>query len=290
MLVNMKDILEDARINKYAIGCINTPTVDTLRAVVGAAEALGTPIIIDHAQVHDPLIPIEFIGPYMIEFAKKAKVPVCVHLDHASDYNFVMRAIQQGFTSIMYDCSALPFEENAENLKAFTKLAHNLGITVEAELGVMASTDSDSHGGPLTTDDIRKFFTIPSEAGQFVDRTHVDALVVCFGTMHGIYATAPVLDLNLLKEIKKVTGDTHLVLHGGSGVDPIQTKAAIDVGCTKVNFYSYMATATSRFVGEKMAAAKGPVFYHELTEAAVSYNKKFAMEVMQMFMNGHKFS
>ena len=126
MLVNMKEILEIAEKNQYAIPCINTPNVETIRAVIGAAEELNTPIIIDHAQVHDSLIPIERIGPEMIAYAKNASVPVCVHLDHGSDYNFVMRAIRVGFPSIMYDCSELPYEENLKNVKEFTKIAHNV--------------------------------------------------------------------------------------------------------------------------------------------------------------------
>ena len=149
MLVNMKEILKEAEEKGYAIGCINTPNMETLRAVVDAAEELNVPIIIDHAQVHDPLIPMESIGPKMVEYAKQAKVPVCVHLDHGSDYSFVMRAIRCGFSSIMYDLSALPFEENMAKLKEFTKIAHDLNITVEAELGIMTSTEEDSHGGSI---------------------------------------------------------------------------------------------------------------------------------------------
>ena len=190
MLVNMKDILKEAEEKGYAIGCINTPNMETLRAVVDAAEELNVPIIIDHAQVHDPLIPIESIGPKMVEYAKQAKVPVCVHLDHGSDYSFVMRAIRCGFSSIMYDLSALPFEENMAKLKEFTKIAHDLNITVEAELGIMTSTEEDSHGGSIgwTHESIKKTFTDPQQAAEFARETGVDALAVCFGTAHGIYA------------------------------------------------------------------------------------------------------
>ena len=204
MLVNMKQILEEAEKNGYAIGCINTPNVETLRAVIGAAEDVGVPVIIDHAQVHDPLIPIEEIGPKMVEYAKKAKVPVCVHLDHGSDYNFVMRAIRCGFTSIMYDLSALSFEENVEKLKEFTKIAHDLDITVEAELGIMTSTEEDSHGGETgwTHETIKKTFTDPKQAAEFAERTGVDALAVCFGTAHGIYAEPPLLDIERVKAIR----------------------------------------------------------------------------------------
>lgn len=198
MLVNMKKILEIAEAEGYAIPCINTPNEETVRAVIGAAEELNTPIIIDHAQVHDSLIPIERIGPIMLKYAKEARVPVCVHLDHGSDYEFVMRAVKVGFPSIMYDCSALPFEENVEKVAQFVKFAHAAGITVEAELGIMASTDEDTHDDDpekrvLTNEDIREFFTEPAEAKEFAERTKCDALAVCFGTMHGIYAEPPVL-------------------------------------------------------------------------------------------------
>ena len=140
MLVNMRDILADAEKNRYAIPCINTPNIEFLRAVIGAAEDLNTPVIIDHAEVHDSLIPIERIGPEMVKYASRAKVPVCVHLDHGTTYSFLMRALKAGFSSIMYDCSALPFEENVRRVKEFVKVAHDLDITVEGELGVIDSS------------------------------------------------------------------------------------------------------------------------------------------------------
>ena len=222
MLVNMKEILKEAEEKGYAIGCINTPNMETLRAVVDAAEELNVPIIIDHAQVHDPLIPMESIGPKMVEYAKQAKVPVCVHLDHGSDYSFVMRAIRCGFSSIMYDLSALPFEENMAKLKEFTKIAHDLNITVEAELGIMTSTEEDSHGGSIgwTHESIKKTFTDPQQAAEFARETGVDALAVCFGTAHGIYAEPPLLDIERVKAIRAaMPKETRVVMHGGSGVD-----------------------------------------------------------------------
>ena len=113
MLVNMKEILSHAEKNHYAIACINTPSADNIRAVIGAAEELNAPVIIDHAQVHNSVIPIEVIGPQMVACAKAAKVPVCVHLDHGTDYTFIMKAIHAGFSSIMYDCSLLPYDSKA---------------------------------------------------------------------------------------------------------------------------------------------------------------------------------
>ncbi|SEP22963.1 class II fructose-bisphosphate aldolase [Propionispora vibrioides] len=288
MLVNMQEILKDAEEKKYAIGCINTPNVEAIRAIIGAAEELNVPIIIDHAEVHDPLIPIESIGPKMVEYAKLAKVPVCVHLDHGTDYNFIMRAIRCGFSSIMYDCSALPFEENVEKLQVFTRVAHNLGLTVEAELGIMSSTEEDSHGGkPLTREDIRKSFTDPKQAAEFAARTGVDALAVCFGTMHGIYAEEPQLDIDRVKAIRAaMPKDCRVVMHGGSGVDADQVRAAISAGCSKINYYSYMAKATSRHIYQKLNAVNGNAFYHEIQEEAYHFMKTYIKDVLTVFKNG----
>lgn len=288
MLVNMKEILETAEKNQYAIGCINTPNVETIRAVIGAAEELNTPVIIDHAQVHDSLIPIERTGPEMIAYAKKAKVPVCVHLDHGSDYNFVMRAIRVGFPSIMYDCSELPYEENLKNVKEFTKIAHNLGITVEAELGIMASSEEDSHGGKaLTNEEIRKYFTDPKQAAEFAEKTGCDALAVCFGTMHGIYAEPPKLDITRVTEIRAALPKScRVVMHGASGVEFSEVQNAINAGCSKINYYSYMAKATTKFVMEKTAETNGKIPYHELQEAAFEFMKDYAKNVIKAFKNG----
>lgn len=291
MLVNMKEILEVAEKEGYAIPCINTPNEETVRAVIGAAEELNTPIIIDHAQVHDSLIPIERIGPVMLKYAKEARVPVCVHLDHGSDYEFVMRAIKVGFPSIMYDCSALPYEENLAKVKKFVQIAHAAGITVEAELGVMASTEEDTHGDAesrvLTNEDIKEFFTEPEEAKAFAEETGCDALAVCFGTMHGIYAEPPVLDIERVKALRAAIPDTcRVVMHGASGVEFDQVQNAISAGCTKVNYYSYMAKATTKFVADKVAETEGKIAYHELQEAAFEFMEGYAKDVILAFKNG----
>lgn len=293
MLVNMKEILEVAEKEGYAIPCINTPNEETVRAVIGAAEELNTPIIIDHAQVHDSLIPIERIGPVMLKYAKEARVPVCVHLDHGSDYEFVMRAVKVGFPSIMYDCSALPYEENLANVKKFVQIAHAAGITVEAELGVMASTEEDTHGEVdaesrvLTNEDIKEFFTEPEEAKAFAEETGCDALAVCFGTMHGIYAEPPVLDIDRVKALRAAIPDTcRVVMHGASGVEFDQVQNAITAGCSKVNYYSYMAKAATKFVADKVAETEGKIAYHELQEAAYEFMKGYAKDVISAFKNG----
>lgn len=290
MLVNMREILDDARRNNYAVGCINTPTMDLLRALIGGAEDVGAPLIIDHAEVHDPLIPVEQIAPYMIEFARKAKVPVAVHVDHGNDPRFIWRCLRSGFTSAMYDLSTLPYEENLAKVTEFTHLAHSLDITVEAELGVMTSTLHDTHGGPAAPVDIRETFTDPQLAADFARRSGVDALAVCFGTVHGMYQGTPKLDIEHLKKLRAAVPDeTALVMHGSSGVDFQQITEAINAGITKVNYYSYYSADGSRFAAEHVAKAGQPVFYHDLTEATTAYLREKAAELISLFANGHTF-
>ena len=293
MLVNMKEILAEAERTGYGIPCINTPNQETLRAVIGAAEELNTPVIIDHAEVHNSLIPIERIGQDMIKAAKAASVPVCVHLDHGKSYTFIMRALEVGFPSIMFDNSTLPFEENVERTKEFVAFAHERGITVEAELGVMASAMEDTHEGEdaesrvLTNADIRKFFTDPDQAAEFAERTGCDALAVCFGTMHGIYAEPPVLNIDRVKAIRKaVRPECKIVMHGASGVDFDQVQSAITAGCSKINYYSYLAKSATQFVGQKIEETKGMIAYHELQEAENFHMKEYAKDVLKAFRNG----
>lgn len=285
MLVNMREMLKDAQKNKYAVASINTPNLETLRAVVHAAEELNAPVIIDHAQVHNDIIPIEFIGPYMIEYAKKAKVPVCVHLDHAKDYNFVMRSIRQGFTSIMYDCSDLSFEENVSNVKEFVKIAHALDITVEAELGIMTSNDGDTHGGVSSGSNIEQYYTDPDLAGEYIERTGIDALAVCFGTIHGIYAEKPKLDIDRVKKIKAKAGDCAIVMHGGSGVDAVQTRDAISNGISKVNYYTYLSTAVAPKLVKMINYSKNPVYFHDISLYATEILKELSKETIKVFLN-----
>lgn len=157
MLVNLQNILKEAEEGGYAVPCFNVPNFEMARAAVDAASELSVPVIIGHVQVHDGLIPIENIGPQTVEYAKRASAPVCVHLDHGIDMSFVMRGIRCGYSSIMYDCSDLPFEENVTRIREFTEAAHEMGLSVEAELGTMSSTAEDSHGGPrlLGRDEIK---------------------------------------------------------------------------------------------------------------------------------------
>ena len=228
----------------------------------------------------------------MLKYAKAASVPVCVHLDHGSDYDFVLRALKVGFPSIMYDCSALPYEENLKRVKEFVKIAHPAGITVEAELGVMASTAEDTHGeedaeSRVLQTKTSKNFSQSRKKQKHLLKDRCDALAVCFGTMHGIYAEPPVLDIDRVKALRAAIPDTcRVVMHGASGVEFSQVQEAITAGCSKVNYYSYMAKAATKFVADRVAETDGKIAYHELQEEAFEFMKGYAKDVIKAFKNG----
>ena len=117
MLVTMKEILEDAKEKKYAVGAFNVPNLESIQAVISAAEELNVPVIIQHAEVHENLITMQEIGPIMLDYARRASVPVCVHLDHGASFDLCVQAIRLGFTSVMYDASAKSYEENFEETR-----------------------------------------------------------------------------------------------------------------------------------------------------------------------------
>ncbi|MBQ3014793.1 MAG: class II fructose-bisphosphate aldolase, partial [Clostridia bacterium] len=135
MLVNLKEILKIAEERKIAIGMFNATGFDSLQAVIAAAEELDQPVIIAHAEVHNVYNDIDLVGPAMIAMAKNAKVPVCVHLDHGTSMEMIWRALRIGFTSVMIDASALPYEENLRLTNQVTEAAHAMNVSVEAELG-----------------------------------------------------------------------------------------------------------------------------------------------------------
>ena len=192
------------------VGAFSVGNMEMVKGAVRAAEEADTPIILQIAEVRLAHSPLELMGPMMVQAAKEAKVDVAVHLDHGLTEETVKKALELGFTSVMYDSSTYPFEENIERTKEIVKLAGIYGATVEAELGLVGgSEDGSCDHGIRCTD--------PEDAKIFCDRTGVDALAVAIGNAHGNYPVAPTLAFDVLEEIQKRT-ETPLVLHGGSGI------------------------------------------------------------------------
>ena len=147
MIANLKEVLKYAEEHKCAIGAFNTPTLEALRAVIDNAEELNVPVIISHAEVHENEAPLDVIGPIMVLSATLAKVPVCVHLDHGEHIDYIERALKLGFTSVMYDGSNLPYEENMKNTRTVVAMARKCGASIEAEIGALASREGGTGNG-----------------------------------------------------------------------------------------------------------------------------------------------
>ena len=279
MLVNLKEILSIAESEKTAIGMFNATGFDSLRAVIEAAEELNRPVILAHAEVHNVYNDVSYVGPAMIAAAKNAKVPVCVHLDHGVSEEMIYRALRIGFTSVMMDASALPYEKNLALTKQITDAAHAMGVSVEAELGRLVTGESGEREEGVTR--AEDYYTRPDEAKEFVAATGVDALAIAFGTSHGFYKAEPKLDFDVVKRVKAATG-VPLVMHGGSGVSIEGYREAIAGGIRKINYYSYMSKAGYEAAAKTLAEGKSS-YLHDVEYAAMQAMKEDVKKAIKVF-------
>lgn len=284
MLVTLKEIMEIAEEKKIAVGAFNTPNLESLQAVMEAAEERKLPVIIQFAQCHESWLALSVIGPVMVEAAKKASVPVCVHLDHGETLEYLKQALDLGFTSIMYDGSVLSYEENLANTKKAVEMAKQRGASVEAELGSMGKRESGTGDGSGTEDET-KIYTDPELAASFIKETGIDALACSFGTTHGIYLTEPKLDFDVVRRVRRLTGNIPVVMHGGSGVSKEDFQKAIQAGVRKVNYFTYMDKAGGSGILACLKKLKEgePVFFSALSMAAVQTMKENVKEAMHQF-------
>lgn len=284
MLVTLKEIMEIAEEKKIAVGAFNAANLESLQAIMEAAEELQFPVIIQFAQCHEPWIPLELIGPIMVERAKKAAVPICVHLDHGETLEYLRQALEIGFTGIMYDGSVLPYEENLANTAKAVKMAAKTGASVEAELGSMGKKESGAGDGGGQEDET-KIYTNPQQARVFVEKTGIDALACSFGTTHGIYLTEPKLDFDVVRNVRSLTGDIPVVMHGGSGVSREDYHQAIRAGVRKINYFTYMDKSGGNAAAEYLKSLREnePVFFSSISMAARDAMKENVKEAMKMF-------
>ena len=282
MLVTLKEALKIAEEKKIAVGAFNAANLESLQAVITAAEELNLPVIMQFAQCHEPWVPLALIGPIMVAEAKKASVPVCVHLDHGETLDYLEKALEIGFTGIMYDGSVLPYAENLKNTKRAVEMAAKTGACVEAELGSMGKRESGA--GDADGDDT-KIYTDPQKAKEFVEASGIDALACSFGTTHGIYLSAPRLDFEVVKNVRAMTNDIPVVMHGGSGVSREDYHAAIRAGVRKINYFTYMDKAGGNAAAEylKSLRAEEPLFFSSVSMAARDAMKENVKEAMKMF-------
>ena len=273
MLVNMNDVLYPAKKGKYAVGLFNAVNLELARGIIAAAENSQSPVIMGTAEVLLPYGPLEEVSYYLIPMAKKANVPVVIHLDHGLKKETCLKALELGFSSIMYDCSTDSYEDNVRKVKEMA----------EGELGHVGdnpdSAEGSAHINPAD------FYTDPRMAKDFVDKTGVDALAIAVGTAHGAYKLPPKLDFERINTIAH-TVDVPLVLHGGSGLTDNDFKRAIQEGISKINIFTDINVAAVEAEFRKFESMNKGII--DLIPAAVEAVKQETMKKMILFSSNGK--
>lgn len=248
-LVTTNEMLIKAQKEGYAVGAFNAENLEMVMAIVDAAEKSKAPVIIQTTPSTIKYAGLDYYLAMVKTAAKRANVPVAMHLDHGDSLSLAMQALRTGYTSIMIDGSHSPFEENIKLTRQVVEACSPSAISVEAELGKVGGKEDDLDGGSGNP------YTDPNEAKEFVKRTGVNSLAVAIGTAHGLYKGTPKLDFERLEAIRKVV-DIPLVLHGASGVPDEAVKKAISLGICKVNFATELRIAYSN--GVKAYLQKDP--------------------------------
>lgn len=286
MLVTTKELLRVANAQNKAIGAFNISGLETLRAVIQAAENLQEPVIIQFAQGHEEehVIDLDTIGPIMVLEATKSTVPIAVHLDHGVDLTFIENALKMGFTSIMYDGSSLSYDENIAYTNMAVQLARKFGASVEAEIGQMAGITLNDKKVCENRALDKSMFTDPLIAQDFVEKTGVDCLACSFGTVHGLYTSEPKLDFNLVKELDDLIG-VPIVMHGGSGVSEADYDIVIENGVRKVNYYTYMAKQGGEAVKKFCHDRSETTFFHDIANIAIHAMQENVEDAIRIFQH-----
>lgn len=277
MLVNLNEVLANARKNHYGIGLFNTTDTDMLQAVIEAAEYKHSPVIIGTAEVLLPYGELDLIAPSIIAAAKRATVPVVVHYDHGLTFDRCMQALKLGFSSVMFDGSAKPYDENIKSTCEIVKIAHSFGATVEGEIGHVGEADNADN-------DDTDLYTTVKEATDYLNSTNVDALAIAIGTAHGAYKKKPKLDFGRLRDIRAAV-DVPLVLHGGSGLSDEDFKNAVTYGISKINIFTDLCLAGD----EAMAiGCKDGIGYLKTRNLKVEYIRKAVERKIDLFGSAGK--
>lgn len=273
-LVKMSSLLADAKKNGYAVGSFSVANMEMVLGVIRAIEETKSPAILQIAEVRLNHSPLELIGPLMVAAAKNSSVPVAVHFDHGKTKEKIKQALEIGFTSVMFDGSHLPFEENARMTAEIKALANEYNADCEGEIGCVGGSEDGS-------DDIAINCTSPAQAAEFFKKTGVDALAVAIGNAHGNYKETPKLRFDILEKTASLV-PVPLVLHGGTGISPDDFKKCISLGIHKIN----IATATFDSVEQSVRSSYSDGIingYYDLQTAEVEGAYRNTMKHIEIF-------
>ncbi|MDD7363331.1 MAG: class II fructose-1,6-bisphosphate aldolase [Peptoniphilus sp.] len=248
MLVTGKEILQHADDHQYAVGAFNVNNMEIIQAIAEAADELRAPVILQASQGAIKYAGVEYITALVKTTAELIDVPIALHLDHGTDFEEIIKCIRNGFTSVMIDASKHELEENIRLTKEIVRIAHSVGVSVEAELGKIGGTEDQ-----VVVSEAEATYTDPEEAKVFAEETGVDSLAIAVGTAHGVYKGEPKVDIERIKQIDSVV-KVPLVLHGSSGVPYDTLENAVGAGIRKINIdtdiRASFAGAVKSFVSE----------------------------------------
>ena len=278
MLVNLGSLLGEAQKGNFAIGSFNIYSYETIRGVMNAAVELDKPAIVAFGANYLKNMDLESVHDIVVNLSKSCSNPVALHLDHCKSIDTIREALAAGFTSIMYDGSALPYEENVKNTAEVVRMAHAAGASVEAELGSIKA------GQDTNEEDAAEIYTDPAVARDFVERTGVDCLAVSIGTVHGLYKGTPRISIDTLKAIKQEVS-VPLVLHGGSGTPEATIRECIENGICKINVNTEISVYTVDMLAAKLSAEGKKPHLSQLCLAEVEAVSEVVKKYMRFFAN-----
>ncbi len=279
MLVKMTELFAAHDDTSFAIGAFNVSNMEMAWGAIQAAEKLNTPLILQIAEGRLRYSPLDLLGSVMLAAAKRCKVPAAVHLDHGGTLETIKLALSLGFTSVMFDGSKYPLDENINRTREVVELAHAKGAVVEAEIGRVGGAEGDYKS-------VDVLVTSVEEAKRFAQETGVDALAVAIGTAHGNYTVQPNLRIDRLKEIFDAI-ETPLVLHGGTGLTEDDFKNCIANGIKKINIATASYDNSARKIREVSAANPNAKFF-DFSDAIVRGTCENVKHHMQIFNFGRR--
>ena len=266
MIQKLNPILEEATRKNRAVGAFTATSFEILRAIIEVAEKRGEAVIIKHSATFEDEVPLKYMGPVIIELAKKAKIDICPMLDHCKDTEYIKEGLKMGFTAVMYDGADLPYDENVKKGKEIVDLAKSADANIEASFGFVGGHKSE-----------KSTITDVDQLMKFIKEVDIDALAPSVGNSHSATEQKD-LNYNLLKEISEKT-NLPLVLHGAGNLPKDAIRKAIECGVRKINYFS---NAGIKEIQDYMATTK--VFsFTTMTNLVVNAVAKDIDEAMAVF-------
>lgn len=277
-LVTSKEILATALENHFAVGAFNANNMEQIQAIVEAAQEEHAPVILQVSQGAIRYAGLEFAASMVKTAASLVNIPVVLHLDHGYDFEQNVLCLRAGFTSLMYDGSKTPFEENVAMTKKIVEIAHIVGIPVEAELGRVAQSSDN-----LSYEQVCALMTDPVQAKEFIERTGADSLAVACGSVHAMKVQEAELDIARIRAVHEQIPNTPLVLHGSSGVKTESFLQAIEHGICKINVATYLNQAFTRGLREAVTKYPDEVDPRKFLSLSREYVKEAVREKIRLF-------